>query len=145
MLAYEMTLKGFHVGYIHPHDYFDAKSVHDILFYPSHGQHEIMDSNGKYYDALKEIMENDKEIHIQFERYSGFPRLINDWREGKVVRSYICSRFNGEYVNAWYRILPGDSLAGERPRSLFIMKKDGCEVVYRMTAVQGKDMTFTLL
>jgi hypothetical protein len=48
-------------------------------------------------------------------------------------------------ANAWYRILPGDSLAGERPRSLFIMKKDGCEAVYRMTAAQGKDMTFTLL
>ena len=48
-------------------------------------------------------------------------------------------------ANAWYRILLGDSLAGERPRSLFIMKKDGCEAVYRMTAAQGKDMTFTLL
>ncbi|GAA6530175.1 hypothetical protein LPYR103PRE_21480 [Segatella asaccharophila] len=64
MLAYEVALKGFKVGYIHPHYYFDAKSVHDILFYPSHEQHEIKESNGKYYDILKEIMENDKEIHI---------------------------------------------------------------------------------
>ena len=48
-------------------------------------------------------------------------------------------------ANAWYRILSGDSLAGERLRSLFIMKKDGSEAVYRMTAAQGKDMTFTLL
>ena len=143
MLAYEMTLKGFNVGYIHPHYYFDARSVHDILFYPPHGQHEIQDSDGKYYDALKEIMENDKEIHIQFKRCLWLPCLINDWREGKVIRSYICSRFNCGYVNAWYRILPGDSLAGERPRSLFIMKKDGSEAVYRMTVVQGKDMTFT--
>ena len=143
MLAYEMTLKGFNVGYIHPHYYFDARSVHDILFYPPHGQYEITDSDGKYFDALKEVMENDKEIHIQFKRYSWLTRLINDWREGKVIRSYICSRFNCGYVNAWYRILPGDSLAGERPRSLFIMKKDGGEAVYRMTAAQGKDMTFT--
>ncbi|MCI1685166.1 MAG: hypothetical protein LKI72_04250 [Prevotella sp.] len=44
-------------------------------------------------------------------------------------------------ANAWYRILLGDSLAGERPRSLFIMKKDGSEAV----SAQGKDMTFTLL
>jgi hypothetical protein len=48
-------------------------------------------------------------------------------------------------ANAWYRILSGDSLAGERPRSLFIMMKNGCEVVYKMTAVQGNNMTFTLL
>ena len=32
-LAYEMTLKGLDVGYIHPHYYFEAKGVHTILFY----------------------------------------------------------------------------------------------------------------
>jgi len=145
LLAYEMTHRGIEVGYIHPHYYFDAKAVHDILFYPSNSQHEIEDKNGTYYNALKEIVENDKEIHVQVKRYSGLPRIFNDWREGKIVKDYIYSRINEEYVNAWYRILPGDSLAGERPRSLFIMKKDGSEVVYRMTAAQGKDMTFTLL
>ena len=145
LLAYEMTHRGIEVGYIHPHYYFDAKAVHDILFYPSNSQHEIEDKNGTYYNALKEIVENDKEIHVQVKRYSGLPRIFNDWREGKIVKDYIYSRINEEYVNAWYKILPGKSLAGERPRSLFIMKKDGSEVVYRMTAAQGKDMTFTLL
>lgn len=57
MLAYEMTLKGINVGYIHPHYYFDAKNVHDILFYPKHSQHEIDDKDDIYYQALKGIME----------------------------------------------------------------------------------------
>lgn len=100
LLAYEMTLKGFDIGYIHPHYYFDAKAVHNILFYPSNSQHEIEDKNGTYYNALKEIIENDKEIHIKFRRCSCLPRLINDWREGKIVKDYICSRINEEYVNA---------------------------------------------
>lgn len=95
-LAYEMTLVGLNVGYIHPHYYFDAKAVHDILFYPSNSQHEIEDKNGTYYNALKEIVENDKEIHIKFRRCSFLLRLINDWREGKIVKDYICSRINEE-------------------------------------------------
>ena len=69
LLAYEMTLKGFDIGYIHPHYYFDAKAVHDILFYPSNSQHEVEDKNGKYYNVLKDIIENDKEIHIRVKRY----------------------------------------------------------------------------
>lgn len=48
LLAYEMTLKNFNVGYIHPHYYFDAKAVHDILFYPSDSQHETDDQDRKY-------------------------------------------------------------------------------------------------
>lgn len=40
-LAYEMTLKGFNASYIHPHYYFDAKAVHDILFYPPNSQKEL--------------------------------------------------------------------------------------------------------
>ena len=55
MLASEMQQKGFNVGYIHPHYYFDAKAVHDILFYPPRQQHEIEDKDNKYYQALKEI------------------------------------------------------------------------------------------
>ena len=47
-LAYEMTLKGLNVGYVHPHYYFDAKGVHTILFYPKGSQHEIDDKDGKY-------------------------------------------------------------------------------------------------
>ncbi len=56
LLAYEMTLKGFDIGYIHPHYYFDAKAVHDILFYPSDSQHEIEDKDGTYYNALKRLL-----------------------------------------------------------------------------------------
>lgn len=138
LLACEMTLKGFNVEYIHPHYYFDAKAVHDILFYPSNSQHEIEDKEGTYYNALKEIIENDKEIHVRVKRYAWLPRIINDWRESKIVKDYICSRIHDEYVNAWYRILPGKSLAGERPRSLFLTLSDGREVVYKMTECSVK-------
>lgn len=138
-LAYEMTLKGLNVGYVHPHYYFDAKEVHDILFYPSNSQHEIEDMDGKYYNALKDIIENDKEIHIKFRCCSCLPRFINDWREGKIVQDYISSRINEEYVNAWYKILPGKSLAGERPRSLFLTLSNGSEVVYKMTECSHKN------
>ena len=138
-LAYEMTLKDLNVGYVHPHYYFDAKEVHDILFYPSNSQHEIEDMDGKYYNALKDIIENDKEIHIKFRCCSCLPRFINDWREGKIVQDYISSRINEEYVNAWYKILPGKSLAGERPRSLFLTLSNGSEVVYKMTECSHKN------
>jgi len=138
-LAYEMTLKGFNVGYIHPHYYFDAKAVHDILFYPSHSQHEVEDNDGTYYNTLKDIIENDTEIHIKFRRYSCLPRFINDWREGKIVKNYICSRIHDEYVNVWYKILPCKSLAGERPRSLFLTLSNGSEVVYKMTECSHKN------
>lgn len=105
LLAYEMTLKGFDIGYIHPHYYFDAKTVHDILFYPTNSQHEIEDKDGTYYNALKGIIEDDEEIHVQVKRYSWLPCIINDWWEGKIVRKYICSRINEVFVNALYRIL----------------------------------------
>ena len=138
-LTYEMTLKGLNVGYVHPHYYFDAKEVHDILFYPSNSQHEIEDMDGKYYNALKDIIENDKEIHIKFRCCSCLPRFINDWREGKIVQDYISSRINEEYVNAWYKILPGKSLAGERSRSLFITLTGGMEITYKMTECSHKN------
>lgn len=152
-LAYEVSLSfnfspGWResVGYIHPHYYFDAKAVHDILFYPPNSQHEIDDKDGKFYNALKEIIENDKEIHIRVKRYAWLPRFINDWRECEVVKSYICSRYNGEWVNRWYRILPGDSLAGERPRTLFLWDPEENETLYKMTACYDKngyeEMTF---
>jgi hypothetical protein len=149
MLASEMQQKGFNVGYIHPHYYFDAKAVHDILFYPPHQQHEIEDKDNKYYQALKEIMEDDRNIHVCFKRSKLFPRFINDNREGKTVKGYIGSRYNGDSVNALYRILPGDSLSGERPRSLFITKSDGSEVVYKMVSCKDNKgyqlMTFQRL
>ena len=85
------------------------------------------------------IIGNDKEIHIKFRRCPCLVRLINDWREGKIVKKYICSRINEEYVNAYYRILTGDSLAGERPRSLFITLTNGSEVVYKMTECSVKN------
>jgi hypothetical protein len=139
LLAYEMTHRGIEVGYIHPHYYFDAKAVHDILFYSTNSQHEVDDKNGTYYNALKEIVENDKEIHIKFKRCSCLLRLINDWCEGKIVKDYICSRINEEYVNAWYKILPGKNLAGERPRSLFLTRSNGSEIVYKMTECSHKN------
>lgn len=149
MLASEMQQKGFNVGYIHPHYYFDAKAVHDILFYPPRQQHEIEDKDNKYYQALKEIMEDDQNIHVCFKRSKLFPRFINDNREGKTVKSYIGSRYNGDSVNALYRILPGDSLSGERPRSLFITKSDGSEVIYKMVGCKDSEgyqlMTFQRL
>ena len=138
-LAYEMTLVGLNVGYIHPHYYFDAKAVHDILFYSTNSQHEIEDKDGTYYNALKRIIENDEEIHVQVKRYSWLPRFINDCREGKIVKDYICSRINEEYVNACYKILPGRSLAGERSRSLFFTLPNGSEVVYKMTECSHKN------
>ena len=127
------------IGYIHPHYYFDAKAVHDILFYPSDSQHEIEDKDGIYYNALKRIIENDEEIYVRVKRFAWLPRFINDWREGKIVKDYICSRINEEYVNAWYKILPGKSLAGERPRSLFLTLSNGSEVVYKMTECSHKN------
>ena len=126
LLAYEMTLKGFDIGYIHPHYYFDAKTVHDILFYPTNSQHEIEDKDGTYYNA-------------RVKRYKWLPKFINDWREGKIVKDYICSRINEEYVNAWYKILPGRSLAGERSRSLFITLTGGMEITYKMTECSHKN------
>lgn len=65
LLAFETALKGFDIGYIHPPYYFDAKAVHDILFCLSNSQHEVEDNDGAYYNALKEIIENDKEIHVR--------------------------------------------------------------------------------
>ena len=138
-LAYEMTLKGLNVGYVHPHYYFDAKGVHTILFYPKDSQYETDDKDGTYYNTLKEIIENDEEIHVRVKRYAWLPRFINDWREGEIVKSYICSRYHGEWVNRWYRILPGKSLAGERPRSLFLTLSNGSEVVYKMTECSHKN------
>lgn len=67
------------IGYIHPHYYFDAKTVHDILFYPLDSLHEIEDKDGTYYKALKGIIEDDTEIHVRVKRYAWLPRFINDW------------------------------------------------------------------
>lgn len=132
MLASEMQQRGVNVGYIHPHYYFDAKAVHDILFYPPHQQHEIEDKDNKYYQALKEIMEDDQNIHFCFKRSKLLPRFINDCREGRIVKGYICARNNGDIVNAWYRRLKSNKLKGAHSRSLFITKPDGSEVVYKM-------------
>ena len=145
-LAYEMTLKGLNVGYVHPHYYFDAKGMHTILFYPKDSQYETDDKDGTYYNTLKEIVENDEEIHVRVKRYPWLPRFINDWREGEIVKSYICSRYNGEWVNRWYRILPGKSLSGERPRSLFLWDPEENQIIYKMTACNTNknvhEMTF---
>ena len=148
MLSYEMTLKGFYVGYIHPHYYFDAKSIHNIIFYARHQQWETEDKDGTYYKALKELIEDDNVIHIRFKRYRWLPRFINDWREGELVKSYICSRFNEDWPNRWYTILPDKTLEGERARSLFIWLYEDREVVYKMTECKNtkgvEEMTFEI-
>ena len=145
-LAYEMTLKGLNVGYVHPHYYFDAKTVHTILFYPKGSQHEAEDKDESCYNILKEIVENDKELHVRVKRNPWLPRFINDWREGEIVKSYICSRYNGVWVNRWYRILPGKSLSGERPRSLFLWDPEESQIIYKMTSYHKNkhvlEMTF---
>lgn len=146
LLACEMRLRGFNVGYIHPHYYYDAKAVHDILFYAPGCQHEIQDDDAAYYNALKEIVEDDRVVRVCFRRNVLLPRWVNDFRESKVVRKYISVRMNKAYINARYRILNGRSLACERPRSLFFMLDDGSEVVYKMTSCRNiekmKVMTF---
>lgn len=146
-LAFEMTLKGFNVANIFPHYYNEAKAIHDIEFFEPDSQYPIEDKDNKLYNALKDIMEDDKEIHVRVKRYACLPRFINNCREGKIVKAYIRSRVHESYVNAYYRILPGKSLAGERPRSLFLWDGDGGEMVYKMTACNFKDgyelMTFT--
>lgn len=139
LLAYEMTLKGFDIGYIHPHFYFDAKTVHDILFYPSNNQREVDDKDGTYYNALKNIIENDNEIHVRIKRYVWLPRFINDWCEDKIVKAYICSRNNEKYVNAYYKVLFDKRITGERSRSLFFTLPNGSEVVYKMTECSQKN------
>lgn len=146
-LAYEMTLKGCDVEYIYPHNYFDAKGIHTILFYPKGSQHEIEDKDGTYHNALKEIVENDKEIHVRVKRHGWMPRIINDWLEGEIVKSYICARYNGVWVNRWYRILPGKSIAGEHPRSLFLWDPEERQIIYKMTGCNTnnnvQEMTFS--
>lgn len=143
-LAYEVSIvlktsneEGNIIGYVHPHYYFEAKAIHEILFYPPHSQKELEDKDGSCFKALKQVIEDDNEIHLQVKRYHWLPRIINDWRESKVVKSYITSRFNCEALSSWYQILPGKSLAGERPRSLFIWDGDGGEVFYKMTACRN--------
>ena len=53
---------------------------------------------------------------------------------------------NGEWVNRLYRILPGKSLAGERPRSLFLWDPEENQIIYKMTACHTdnnvQEMTF---
>lgn len=75
-------------------------------------------------------------FHITVRRYKWLPRFVNDWREGRIVKAQVCSRLKDGYTDAWYRVLPGRSLAGERPRSLFITKGDGTVTVYKMTAMR---------
>jgi hypothetical protein len=109
------------------------------VFYAPHKQWETDDEDGTYYKALKEIVENDKVIHIRVKRYVCFSKFINNWREGKIVKTYISSRVNEKYVNAWYKILLGKSLAGERPCSLFITLTGGMEITYKMTGCSHKN------
>lgn len=92
-------------------------------------------------------MEDNREYKIRVKRFKWLPRFVNNYREGKVVKSYFKAYLGNEYVNAWYRILPGRSLAAHRPRSLFIWNGDGGEVVYKRTACTDKNgieqMTFS--
>lgn len=132
MLAHEVSLslnsspEGKEaVGYIHPYYYFDAKAMHDILFYAPHSHHELDDKERKYYNALKEVMDNDKEIHIHYKRHDWLPRYINDKIETNIVKDYISHRTHGEVVKASYSISPVKDIAGERQRTM-IITTGGC-------------------
>lgn len=144
-LIYEMRLCGLSLGTIRPFRYPQEKWAHFVDFYAE--DESLIEDDKKYYDALQAIMEDDSVVHIPFKRYAWLPRFVNDRREAKLVESVICSRVNQEYINHWYRILPGDTLAGNRPRSLFLTMKDGSEVVYKMTECSHKKgydiLTFT--
>lgn len=131
-LAYEMSFKGYNVENIFPHYYHEAKAIHDIEFFEPHSQYPLSDDDGKYYNALKELIEDDSVVHIRFKRYGWLPRFINDWREGKVVKSYIGKRFNRDWPNKWYRIKPVRDITGERQRSLYIWLDYDKGVTYKM-------------
>lgn len=148
MLAYEMSLSisKHHdgkelVGYIHPHYYFDAKAVHDILFYPVNSQKETDDDDGSCFKILKSIIEDDRKVHLRIKRHSWLPRFVNDRCEKIIARSYLCARFKGEGLNKYYRILPGKDIADERMRILYLWDGDGGEVVYKMTACKNDGST----
>ena len=62
-----------------------------------------------------------------------------DKAQQTIINRYrVVTQKNGAQVNARYRILPGKSLSGERPRSLFITLTDGSEIVYKMTECSVK-------
>lgn len=92
-------------------------------------------------------MEYNREYQIRVKRFKWLPRIINDYREGKTVKSFFKAHWGNVYINAWYRILPCKTLAGEWSRSLFLWDGDGDEVVYKMTVCNCKDgyeqMTFS--
>lgn len=73
-------------------------------------------------------------IEVRFKRYRWLPRLMNDFREGLAVKACFKSRLPAGYTHLYYRILQGRSLAGERPRSLFVTLNDGREMVYKLTS-----------
>lgn len=95
-----MMLKGFNVGYIHPHYNFDEKAKKNFVFYAHHKQCEKEGNERKLYKPLKEIVEKDSMINVHLKRYSLLPKFANDWLEGSIVRKYISSQINKDYVNA---------------------------------------------
>lgn len=134
-VAYELRLKGCHVDSIYPYRYPEQKQAKFIEFYAP-GEKKWVDN--KYYDELKLLLENDSTIRLCFNRCRLLPSFLNDWREEKAVKSYILARFNNEYADAVYQILPEIDLAGERQRSLSITLKDGSKVMYKMAACKQK-------
>lgn len=145
-LAYEIKLRGLNVEFINHNCSEEAKSIQRIEFFKPHDQYSINENNSKYFKVLKEILDNDNIIHIFLKRYNWLPRFVNDWREGEVVKSYIGKRFKEDWPNRWYRILSGKTIAGKRPRSLFLWLYEDKEVVYKMTECKNtngvEEMTF---
>lgn len=78
-------------------------------------------------------MDGNQEIRLSFRRHWWLPRPVDDLLEGRAVKARVGRLFKDRLVDAWYRILPGDSLAGERPRTLFVTLTDGSEAVFSMT------------
>lgn len=135
-VAYELRLMGCNVGDIFPYRYPQQKSARFLEFFAP-GEKKWEDD--KYYKELKQLLENDSVIHICVKRSHWLPRFINDWREGRIIKSFIKARIGDKHLNCYYRIMPGKELNGERPCLLQLRNGNGGEVVYKMTACNYKD------
>lgn len=47
-------------------------------------------------------MEYNREYKIRVKRFKWLPRIINDYREGKTVKSFFKVHLGNVYINAWY-------------------------------------------
>ena len=57
-LAYEIKLRGLNVEFINHNCSEEAKSIQRIEFFKPHDQYSINENNSKYFNVLKEILDN---------------------------------------------------------------------------------------